>query len=86
MAKRYVDGNSISFTEEWSMKHSDHGIVRDDKGQEQPADKNRARAAQQTDSNKSVSREATRDPKLTDREKARNVPSSAAIVASRLDN
>jgi hypothetical protein len=27
------------------MKHSDHGIVKDGKGQEQPADKNRARGA-----------------------------------------
>lgn len=51
------------------MRHSNHGIVRDDKGQEQPADKRRAQTAHRTDSKKSVSREETRDPKLTGLEK-----------------
>ena len=45
------------------------GIVRDEKGQEQPADKDRAQTAQTGDPGKSVSREATRDPKLNDAEK-----------------
>ena len=45
------------------MGHSSQGIVRDNKGEEQPAV---AQTAQKTDSRNSVSREATRDPKLTD--------------------
>ena len=45
------------------------GIVRDEKGQEQPADKDRAQTAHKADPRKSVSREATRDPKLNDAEK-----------------
>ena len=44
------------------MKHSDHGIVKDDKGQEQPKDKERAEAVHKTDPRKSASHEATRDP------------------------
>jgi len=43
------------------MAHSSHGIVRDDKGQEQPADKRRARTAHKSEPENSVSREATRD-------------------------
>jgi hypothetical protein len=46
------------------MTHSNHGIVRN-KAEEQPADKERAQAAHETDSAESVSREATRDPKLS---------------------
>jgi hypothetical protein len=49
-----------------AMAHSNQGIVRDNKGEEQPTDKQRAQAADKTDSSHSVSREATRDPKLTD--------------------
>ena len=52
-----------------AMAHSSQGIVRDKKGEEQPADKQRAQTAQQTDSGHSVSKEATRDPKLTDASK-----------------
>ena len=52
------------------MANSNHGVVRDDKGQEQPADKQRARTAHKTDPSKtSTSREATRDPRLSDAEK-----------------
>jgi hypothetical protein len=47
------------------MAHSKHGITRT-KAEEQPADKERARAAHQTDSPQSVSREATRDPSSND--------------------
>jgi hypothetical protein len=47
--------------------HSDQGIAKD-KGEEQPADRNRAQTAHQSDANKSNSREATRDPKLNDAE------------------
>jgi hypothetical protein len=46
-----------------------HGIVTGEKGQEQPVDKDRAQTAHKTDPKKSVSREATRDPKLNDAEK-----------------
>lgn len=51
------------------MKHSDHGIVRNEKAEDQPADKERARTAHRSDPDNSVSREATRDPKHTDAEK-----------------
>ncbi|MBI5264719.1 MAG: hypothetical protein HY852_23230 [Bradyrhizobium sp.] len=51
------------------MKHSEHGIVKDEKAQEQPADRERAQTAHRSDPKNSVSREATRDPKLTDSEK-----------------
>lgn len=45
------------------MAHSNQGITRP-KGEEQPTDKERARTAHQTDSEQSVSREATGNPKL----------------------
>ena len=48
------------------MGHSSQGIVKDQKGQEQPADKKRAQTVHKTNPKRSVSREATRDPKLTD--------------------
>jgi hypothetical protein len=51
------------------MTHSSQGIVRDKKGEEQPADKKRAQTVHKTDSEHSVSREATRDPRLTDANK-----------------
>lgn len=51
------------------MKHSDQGIIKDEKAQEQPRDKERAQSAHRSDPNRSASREATRDPKLTDVEK-----------------
>ena len=44
------------------MAHSSQGIVRDEKGQEQPADNRRAQTAHQTASKDSVSKEATREP------------------------
>lgn len=50
-------------------KHADQGIVKDDRAQEQPKDKERAQSAPRSDPKASVSREATRDPKLTDTEK-----------------
>jgi hypothetical protein len=45
------------------MAHSDQGIVKNKKAEEQPRDKERAQAVHSTDPDKSVSREATRDPK-----------------------
>jgi hypothetical protein len=40
--------------------HSDHGIVRNEKAEEQPKDRQRAQTAHQTDAKDSVSKEATR--------------------------
>ena len=51
------------------MSASDQGIVRNQRGEEQPADKDRAQTTHKSDPKKSVSREATRDPKLSDAEK-----------------
>jgi hypothetical protein len=51
------------------MTHSSQGIVRDKKGEEQPADKRRAQTVHKTEPKHSVSKEATRDPKLSDAEK-----------------
>jgi hypothetical protein len=52
------------------MKHSDHGIVKDHMSQEQPTDKRRVQTVHKAEPRKSVSREATRDPKLGDANKA----------------
>ena len=49
------------------MSQSHQGIVRNQKGAEQPADKERSRTKRNP--KKSESREATRDPKLNDPEK-----------------
>jgi len=46
------------------MTGSGQGIVKDDKAQEQPADKRRAQTVRETDPKDSVSREETRDPAL----------------------
>ena len=51
------------------MAQSNHGMVKDEKGQEQPTDKARAHSAHRSDPRKSATREATRDPKLNDPEK-----------------
>lgn len=53
------------------MAHSDQGIVKDKRAEEQPRDKQRAQTVHKTDPHKtgakgSPSREATRDPKLND--------------------
>jgi hypothetical protein len=50
---RQADGEPAS-------RHSDHGIVRNEKGEEQPKDKQRAQAAHKTDVKDSVSKDATR--------------------------
>lgn len=41
-------------------RHSDHGIVRSEKAEEQPKDKQRAQTAHQTDAKDSVSKDKTR--------------------------
>jgi hypothetical protein len=51
------------------MTHPSQGIVRDKRGEEQPADKKRAQTAHKTEPKRSVSKEATRDPKLSDANK-----------------
>ena len=53
------------------MAHSDQGIVKDKRAEDQPRDKQRAQTVHKTDEHKtaekgSPSREATRDPKLND--------------------
>lgn len=48
------------------MAHSDQGIVRDDKAEDQPRDKQRVQTVHEAESEGSASREATRDPKLND--------------------
>jgi hypothetical protein len=49
------------------MATSDQGIVRDQRGEEQPADKDRAQTAHKTKDENAVSREATRDTDESDR-------------------
>ena len=58
------------------MAHSDQGIVRDKRGEEQPRDKERAQSVHKTEPKGSPSREATRDPKLSDTSKT---PGSGAM-------
>ena len=48
------------------MAHSDQGIVKNKKAEEQPRDKQRAQTAHRSDPDKSASHEATRDPKADD--------------------
>ena len=51
------------------MAHSDHGIVKDKRAEEQPRDKQRAQSVHKSDPKGSPTREATRDPKLNDESK-----------------
>jgi hypothetical protein len=48
------------------MAHSDHGIIKDKRAEDQPRDKQRAQTVHKTNEKGSPSREATRDPKLND--------------------
>lgn len=48
------------------MAHSDHGIVKDKRAEDQPRDKQRAQTVHKTGQKSSPSREATRDPRLND--------------------
>jgi hypothetical protein len=65
------------------MKHSDHGIVKNEKAEDQPDNKERARTAHRSDPDKSVSREATRDPKQTDAEKTPGFARNSAVDKGR---
>jgi hypothetical protein len=49
------------------MRHSDHGIEKDEMAQDQPSDKERAQKADRSKAEKSVSHEATRKPETDDR-------------------
>ncbi|MCK1741629.1 hypothetical protein IVA80_12285 [Bradyrhizobium sp. 139] len=51
------------------MAHSNQGIVRDKRGEQQPRDKQRAQTVHKSEPEGSSSREATRDPKLNDNSK-----------------
>ncbi len=51
------------------VKDDGQGIVRTGRGEEQPADRQRAQAVHKPQSDNAVSREATRDPRLNDAEK-----------------
>ncbi|WP_027516516.1 hypothetical protein [Bradyrhizobium sp. WSM1417] len=51
------------------MAHSDQGIIRDQRGEQQPRDKQRAQTVHKSEPTGSPSREATRDPKLNDNSK-----------------
>ena len=51
------------------MAHSDHGIVKDKRAEDQPRDKQRAQTVHKTNQDNSPSREATRDPRLSDQSK-----------------
>lgn len=48
------------------MAHFDQGIVKNNKGEEQPTDKNRAQTVHTTDPDKSVSREEGQGAKSGD--------------------
>ena len=52
------------------MANSNHGIVKDKKAEDQPKDKERAQTVHRANPDKSVSREAPRDPKADDSNKA----------------
>jgi hypothetical protein len=52
-----------SSSEYQPMKHSNHGITKNDKAEEQPADKERTQIAHMSDPKRSVSHEATRASK-----------------------
>jgi hypothetical protein len=62
VSQRRVLARYTRFLKGKSMGNSDQGIVKDDKAQEQPKDKKRAQTAHETEPDKSVSRENTRDP------------------------
>ncbi|MDE5443017.1 hypothetical protein GWG65_16450 [Bradyrhizobium sp. CSA207] len=51
------------------MVHSDQGIVRDKRGEQQLRDKQRAQSVHKSGPKGLPSREATRDPKLSDNSK-----------------
>jgi hypothetical protein len=49
------------------MRHSDHGIGKDEMAQDQPSDKDRAQKADHSEPEKSASHEATRKPETENR-------------------
>src|SRR4051794_25957371 len=51
------------------IAHSDQSIIRDQRGEKEPRDKQRAQTVHKSEPKGSPSREATRDPKLNDNSK-----------------
>jgi len=64
------------------VSRPDQGVARHERGEKQPADRDRAQTAHKTDPKKPVSPEATRDPKLNDPEKT---PGSGMVPNERGD-
>jgi uncharacterized protein YjbJ (UPF0337 family) len=58
--KLVLEGKDQVRKAEGEQTHSDHGIVRTEKGEEQPKDKRRAQTAHKTDARDSASKDATR--------------------------
>ena len=58
--KLVLEGQDQVRKAEGEPAHSDHGIVRNEKAEEQPKDKKRAQTANQSDAKQSVSKEETR--------------------------
>jgi uncharacterized protein YjbJ (UPF0337 family) len=58
--KLVLEGKDQVRKAEGGEAHSDHGIVRTEKAEEQPKDKQRAQAAHKTDTKSSVSKDETR--------------------------
>ena len=58
--KLVLEGKDQVRKAEGEPAHSDHGIVRNEKAEEQPKDKKRAQTAHQSDAKDSVSKEETR--------------------------
>ena len=58
--KLVLEGKDQLRKAEGETRHSDHGIVGNEKAEEQPKDKQRAQTAHKTDAKDSVSRDETR--------------------------
>jgi hypothetical protein len=56
------------------MAHSDHGMVKNKKAEEQPKDKERAQTVHTVDPDKSVSREATGGSRSKERKEGNRSP------------
>jgi hypothetical protein len=59
-----LEGKEQQRQAEDTMGKTDQGIVKDDKGQEQPKDKERAQTVHQTDTDQSASKEQPHDDPL----------------------
>jgi hypothetical protein len=59
--------DNLNYSGTSRMRHSDHGIDKDNMAQDQPGDKERAQKADHSKPDKSASHEATRKPETDDR-------------------